>query len=205
VNERDRTAAGRYIQPHAECNVLAPFATAPLGATDVPLQLGQLTRVYARARVWVAWGTVRILAWGTVRVLHGVLAWGTVRVLAWGTGMGYWHGVLLLSGCCWVVRVLGNHRPVGVRKRRRMAGVCRTAAFACALQPRRHQAHADLLRLRLRLEPRLRPRLRRCLCLSDCLPVCVDVCVRTDVRLQTQACVCTYEYVTGVCIEFVGT
>jgi hypothetical protein len=120
VNERDRTAAGRYIQPHAECNVLAPFATAPLGATDVPLQLGQLTRVYARARVWVAWGTVRILAWGTVRVLawgtvrvlhgvlsgccmgywhgvlsgcwHGVLAWGTVRVLAWGTGMGYCAG-----------------------------------------------------------------------------------------------------------------
>jgi hypothetical protein len=138
---------------------------------------------------------------------HGVLAWGT----GMGCCMGYWHGVLsgywhgVLSGCRWVVRVLGNHRPVGVRKRRRMAGVCRTAAFACALQPRRHQAHADLLRLRLRLEPLLRPRLRRCLCLSDCLPVCVDVCVRTDVRLQTQACVCTYEYVTGVCIEFVGT
>ena len=115
-------------------------------------------------------------------VLHGVLAWGTVRVLAWGTGMGYWHGVL--SGCCWVVRVLGNHRPVGVRKRRRMAGICGTAAFACALQPRRDDLSLHAHR------HRQEPRLRRCLCclcrcLSDCLPVGVDVCVRTDVRLQT--------------------
>ena len=30
---------------------------------------------------------------------------------------------------------------------------------------------------------------------SDCPPVGADVCVRTDVRLQTQACACAYEYV----------
>ena len=31
----------------------------------------------------------------------------------------------------WAVRVLGNRRPARVRKRRRMAGICRTAAFVC--------------------------------------------------------------------------
>ena len=173
MNERDRTAAGRYIQPHAECNVLAPFATAPLGATEVPLQLGQLTRVYARARVWVAWGTVRILAWGTVRVLHGVLH----GVLS-GCCMGYCPGAAGWSGS-WAITGRWGLGSDGV-----WLAYAGTAAFACALQPRRDDLslHAH----RHRQEPRLR-RCHCCLCrcLSACLPVGVDVCVRTDVRLQT--------------------
>ena len=99
----------------------------------------------------------------------------------------------------WVVRVLGNRRPARVRKRRRMAGICRTAAFVCfaaatrrpVAAPRPASAGAStstsstvpLLPLPLPVR------------LPACLPVGVDVCLRTDVRLQTQACACACEYV----------